>query len=366
MKLFIGLMSGTSMDGVDAALINAETNTLIDGTTRPYGEHALRALNEVLAGRQDFKTCNRLNVLLGQEFAEAALCLLNKNGVNPADIMAIGSHGQTLCHDTRGDVPYTVQSGCAHTIAELTGIQVVADFRTRDIVLGGQGAPFAPIYHQTLFRDLEHPLAIVNIGGIANVTFLGHDGDVSGFDTGPGNCLMDAWIYQQKGKHYDDKGIWAGSGEVIEELLLLLLNDPFFRQTCPKSIGKEYFSLPWLKKKITAAEYEPQDIQATLLHVTAATIAQSIIAQQITPKQVLVCGGGAHNCQLLQVIQSFILDIPVRSTEVFNINPDFIEAQMFAWLAEKTLTNEPVNLLSVTGARKKAVLGVIYPAGIDK
>ncbi|QRN03835.1 anhydro-N-acetylmuramic acid kinase [Legionella sp. MW5194] len=364
MNLFIGLMSGTSMDGIDAALVDLSTQALIEGLTIPYSSLARDAIQDVLEGRHTLASYSQLNTLLGREFAKAVHQLLKQTAIPHSRIKAIGSHGQTLCHNTQANIPYTVQLGCGHTIAELTGITVVADFRTRDLVLGGQGAPFAPIYHQALFSHLPLPLAVVNVGGLANLTWLNNH-EVSGFDTGPGNCLMDAWIRRHQHQPFDRQGVWAASGTVIDELLNGLLADPYFAQPAPKSLGKEYFNDAWLQTRLKP-HYLPQDVQATLLAFTAMTVAASIRAQAITPNQVLICGGGAHNDQLLRVLQQQLPEITIQSTANIGINPDFIEAQLFAWLAEKALSGTPLDLSQVTGAKGRAVLGAIYAAGIDK
>jgi anhydro-N-acetylmuramic acid kinase len=365
-KLFIGLMSGTSMDGIDAALVDLSANQFIAGLTRPYSAEAKSYLNAVLNGElTSLKAYSQLNTLLGREFASAAIELMNKVQIPREAIQAIGSHGQTLFHDATADIPYTIQLGCAHTIAELTGITVVADFRTRDLVVGGQGAPFAPIYHQALFKGQNFPIAIVNIGGIANVTYMPNEVMVSGYDLGPGNCLMDAWIQKNLGYDYDEAGAWAATGKVIEPLLNKMLADPYFKREQPKSIGKEYFSLAWLESYLDA-QYAAKDVQATLLRLTATTIAQGIKKEALAPKQVFICGGGAHNAALLNSLANLLPEMPVKSTDAINITPDFIEALMFAWLAEKTLSKTPLDLRQVTGAKQTTILGAIFPGGIDK
>ncbi len=360
-KLFIGLMSGTSMDGIDAALVDLSSNSFIAGLTSPYSDEAKRSLGVVLnSDLNSLQSYSQLNTLLGREFANAALKLMDKVELPRAAITAIGSHGQTLCHDPTADIPYTVQLGCAHTIAELTGITVVADFRTRDLVVGGQGAPFAPIFHQALFKEQDFPIAVVNIGGIANVTYIANEVTVTGYDLGPGNCLMDAWVQKNLGHNFDKNGSWAASGTVIEPLLATILADPYFKRIWPKSIGKEYFSLTWLANYLQA-DYAINDIQATLLMLTARAITEGIQMQAIAPKQLLICGGGVHNLALMQTLATLLPEIPVKSTESINIDPDFIEAQMFAWFAEKTLNKIPVDLCQITGARRSTILGAIYP-----
>lgn len=366
MKLFIGLMSGTSMDGIDVALVDATSNMFIHGITYPYSPPIKRMLLDALStDKNSLGYYSQLNTMLGREFAQAVLHLLEISKTPAQDIVAIGSHGQTLCHDTTATIPYTVQSGCAHTIAELTGITVVADFRTRDLVAGGQGAPFAPIYHQAIFQAQGFPLAVVNVGGIANLSWLQNVADVSGYDLGPGNCLMDAWISKHQQLAYDENGAWAASGNVINSLLTRLLEDSYFLRPQPKSIGKEYFSLEWLSKYITEP-YPSGDVQATLLQLTARSIANGIEMLPHCPLHVLLCGGGAHNGALLHALTQLLPDISVTSTQAFNVNPDFIEASMFAWLAQKTLDFTPLNLGKITGAKYPAILGAIYPAGIDK
>ncbi|KTC78213.1 anhydro-N-acetylmuramic acid kinase [Legionella brunensis] len=354
------------MDGIDAALIDLESNQFIAGITRPYSENARCFLERVLRDElHTLKTFSQLNTILGREFAQAVFELMDKVHIPKTHIKSIGSHGQTLCHDAAADIPYTIQLGCPHTIAELTGMTVVADFRTRDLVVGGQGAPFAPIYHQALFKDYNLPLAVVNIGGIANLTYLAEESRVHGYDIGPGNCLMDFWIKQHLGYDYDSNGDWAVSGHVIEPLLESLLQDPFFKKSKPKSIGKEYFSNTWLENYLQP-EYSSADIQATLLMLTAKSIAEAIRSEEHLPKHLMICGGGAHNQALLRALGEELPNVIVKSTGDFDISPDFIEASMFAWLAEKTLTNTPLDMSQITGAKRLTILGTIYPAGIDK
>nr|HAT8713991.1 anhydro-N-acetylmuramic acid kinase [Legionella jordanis] len=365
-QLFLGLMSGTSMDGIDAALIDCSTHNFIAGVTRPYSKEAKLSLNEVVSGEnQSLKAISQLNRILGLEFAQAAIELLDKAQIPAERIKAIGSHGQTVCHDAYADIPYTLQLGCAHTIAEATRIKVVADFRTRDLVVGGQGAPFAPIYHQALFAHIEHPLILVNVGGVANVTCLMSGGHVYGYDLGPGNCLMDAWIKKHRGLDFDKNGDWARSGQVIMPLLDQLLSDPFFKKPFPKSIGKEYFSLEWINPFLQT-NWANADVQATLLQLTSSIVVEAMTKEGIQAKEVLICGGGAHNLALLDSLSKLLPDTKVKSTSAYGIDPDFIEAAMFAWLAEKTLSNIALDLSQITGARRKAILGTIYPAGIDK
>lgn len=360
MTLFIGLMSGTSMDGIDAALVEVETNTLIKGITCPYSETAHDFLNAVLRGEKvGLGVMSQLNTILGREFALAVNQLLDETSVTPEQIKAIGSHGQTISHNAAADIPYTVQLGCGHTIAAMTKITVVTDFRTRDLVLGGQGAPFAPLYHQALFEKYNSPLAVVNVGGIANVTFIAPGMDVSGYDTGPGNCLLDAWIQTHLHQTYDANGAWASSGHVIESLLLDLLSDPYFNLTAPKSLDKTYFSMQWLAPYLRP-EFSPQDVQATLTVLTATSICDAIKRFNIAIPLVVICGGGVHNDALFRAIRSQLPNVIVNSTQLLDVDPDFLEAMMFAWLADKTLRYIPVDLTRITGAKSPSILGAIY------
>lgn len=363
MSLFIGLMSGTSMDGIDVALVDVATNTLIAGITCAYSEKAQQAMHDVTCGEPVMPArLSQVNTLIGREFAYAVQQLLATVDVPYDQIIAIGSHGQTICHDPLADIPYTLQLGCAHTIAEITGKVVVADFRTRDVLLGGQGAPFAPIYHQALFGGLTYPVAVVNVGGIANVTFLAR-GDVSGYDVGPGNCLMDIWVKNQLNQPYDRGGEWARSGNVIQPLLASFLADPYFHLALPKSIGKEYFSLTWICSHIKS-EYASNDIQATLLALTVTLISQAIQRCDSRPKQVAICGGGVHNHTLLEALSAKLPDHLVRSTKAMGVDPDFLEAMMFAWFAAQAINQIPLDLSHITGAKHPAILGAIYARGL--
>lgn len=365
MKLMIGLMSGTSMDGIDAALVDVDNNTLVFGLTKPYGDKVKRNLQSILnQATTTVRALSQLNTLLGREFAAAVNQLLVMTGTAASEVVAIGSHGQTICHDATVEIPYTVQLGCAHTIAELTGITVVADFRTRDLVLGGRGAPFAPIYHQEVFAEKKRPLAIVNIGGIANISFLSEEGGVRGYDTGPGNCLMDAWIQKHIGLAFDTHGEWAATGKVNQEVLAHLLADPSFSRPPPKSLGKEYFSLDWLSGFLPTGMAE-EDVQATVMALTARSIANAVKQHEESFTQVAICGGGVHNTHLMQMIANELPDKEIVSTKQWGVDPDYMEAMMFAWLADKAISKQAIPMQRITGARSSAILGVIYPVGID-
>lgn len=362
MKPVIGLMSGTSMDGIDCALVDVETHRLLDGFIHPYPVHIQLILETILQNQHvdliEFFTLHRL---IGEAFADAVLALMKKNRLSADDIVAIGSHGQTVFHAPRRALPLTCQLGCAHTIAQKTGILTVADFRTRDLIVGGEGAPFAPVYHDVIFSHLEQPLAVVNIGGIANISVLQKNKPVYGFDVGSGNCLMDAWCMRHQEQPFDADGIFASQGAVIERLLSDLLSDPFMMRDAPKSICKSYFSLQWLLAFLKPDD-KAADVQATLLELTAQGIVRSIKALDTVPHRVLICGGGVHNPRLMARLCALLPDMTVQSTASVGVNPDFLEAQIFAWLAVKALHHEVVDLRHITGARQSVVLGAIYPA----
>ena len=361
MTLYIGLMSGTSMDGIDAALIDEMTNKLLCGITKKYSTKVKQRIDKLLDGSDlSLASVCQVNTLIGREFAAAVNELLQKAKLSADDIRAIGSHGQTLCHNTNCDLPYTMQLGCGHTISSLTGITVVADFRTRDLVNGGQGAPFAPLYHQELFTKKNADAALVNIGGISNITFISINELTKGWDVGPGNCLMDAWITKHQGKSYDAGGAWAKQGDVIKPLLEALLADSFIRLAAPKSVGKEYFSLSWLESYLKP-QYKPEDVQATLLALTAHSIADTVIQANKAIKHLYLCGGGTHNLALQQKLASLLPETEVQSAEAIGVDPDYLEAMMFAWLAAQTINQKPVDLRSITGSTKPAILGAIYP-----
>jgi anhydro-N-acetylmuramic acid kinase len=361
MALYIGLMSGTSMDGIDAALVDISSNQLLCGITKKYSDALKQRIERVLDGTDlSLAAICQLNTLIGREFAGAANDLLHEAKLSSTDICAIGSHGQTLCHDTSGSIPYTLQLGCGHTISSLTGITVVADFRTRDLVNGGQAAPFAPLYHQELFAKDRANVALVNIGGIANITLINANEPTKGWDVGPGNCLMDAWIAKHLGKPYDIDGAWAKQGEVIKPLLVQLLADPFIQLAAPKSIGKEYFSLAWLESYLKP-EYKAVDVQKTLVAFTAHSIADTVINARRTVKELYLCGGGTHNIVLHQMIANLLPQTIVMSSADIGISPDYLEAMLFAWLAAQTINKKALDLSTITGSKCPAILGAVYP-----
>lgn len=361
MTLYIGLMSGTSMDGIDAALVNLPSQRLEYGITRNYSDEVRKMLEHVMRDTQvTLPFICQLNTLIGREFAAACAELLQKANRKPYEIKAIGSHGQTICHDTKSAIPYTLQLGCGHAIATLSQITVVADFRTRDLINGGQGAPFAPLYHQELFRQSNKPVALVNLGGIANVSLINPKAPISGWDIGPANCLMDAWILKHKGESFDRDGLWARQGKLIPALLDSLLSDAFFALPSPKSVGKEYFSNAWLESHIKEP-YAAVDVQTTLLYLTAHSIANTLSRHTLF-KTVYLCGGGARNLFLHSVLADLLPGIQVCRTDDIGINADYLEAMMFAWLASQTLEKIPLDLSSITGSKGPGLLGAIYQA----
>ena len=363
-ELYIGLMSGTSIDGIDAGLVDfSEGQIRLLAFHYQAFPHALRQQIHQLSQPDQpvlLAHLGEIDARLGQLFAQASLALLEKAQLKPTDIAAIGSHGQTVFHAPEGAHGFSLQIGDPNRIAELTGITTICDFRRRDIAVGGQGAPLVPAFHEAVFSDPFTPKTIINIGGIANISILDND-QVSGFDTGPGNTLMDYWSQIHIGQNYDAHGDWASTGQVNPELLHHLLDDAYFDQPPPKSTGKEYFSPAWLDQKLASfRQCKAQDIQATLCQFSANSISQAILRYANNSKQVLVCGGGVHNRQLMSMLASN-LTIPLLSTAAFGIDPDHVEAVAFAWLARQTLNRRPGNLCSVTGAKSPVILGGIYP-----
>lgn len=356
--MYIGLMSGTSLDGIDAALVDfdQEHPRLIATRYNPFSPELRQKIFDLCSpGLDEVNRLGELDILLGKEFAATATALLTDNRRSNTEVRAIGSHGQTIRHHP--ERKFTLQIGDPNVIAAATGITTVADFRRRDIALGGQGAPLVPAFHQAVFSAPETNRAIVNIGGIANITVLNKDGATHGSDTGPGNTLLDAWIEQHQNKTYDANGEWAKSGVQQQKLLKQLLSDNFFHLPPPKSTGREYFNLTWLKKHIT--QESPIDVQATLVALTAHSIVNAI-KKYFSSGEIFVCGGGAQNGFLLQQIQHIAPEFSVNTTEKLGVHPDWVEAMAFAWLAKQTLEKKPGNLTAVTGAEKHTILGGVY------
>lgn len=363
MKYYIGLMSGTSMDGIDAALVLFEDEKikLIDTTSIDIPTQIKSTLTILLRGENiTLKLLGEADTQMGHLFADAVLDLLKKTKIEIDEIKAIGSHGQTIYHHPHGDNPFTLQIGDPNIIAARTNITTVADFRRRDIALGGQGAPLVPAFHDYLFHDRISDLCVINIGGIANITCLPEDKSkpVIGFDTGPGNTLLDLWHQKHQGTPVDLNGEWARNGKIIPELLDLLLDDAYFKKPFPKSTGREYFNLNWLDGKLSQHKEKipPVDIQTTLTELTAKTIA----AATLHAHTIYICGGGAYNIYLMERLRTHCTHTSVESIQAIGINPQWIEAMAFAWLAKQTIENKPGNLPSVTGAKKETILGGIF------
>lgn len=363
MALYLGVMSGTSLDGLDIALIDlGERLQLLATHYLPMPADLRQELLSLCSSGPDeiaraALAENRWASLAGEGVRQ----LLGKQGLQADAIRAIGSHGQTIRHEpARG---FTVQIGNPALLAELTGIRVVADFRRRDVAAGGQGAPLVPAFHETLFSRLGQRLAVLNVGGFSNLSLIEHDKPVHGFDCGPGNVLLDAWIERKQGQAYDADGAWAASGKVQVDLLSRLLSDPFFAGSGPKSTGREVFNLPWLDGHLAGLPaYREEDVQATLLELTARSIIESLQNAQEGTEALLVCGGGARNGALMARLAELLPKAQVTSTGAHGVDPDWVEAMAFAWLAHCCLEGIAANRPSVTAAKGLRVLGAIYPA----
>lgn len=363
MPLYLGLMSGTSLDGLDIALIEQnEKTTLLATHYLPMPEELRAELLTLCApGPDELARAAMAEQHWVRLAAQGIQTLLKQQELSPTSIRAIGSHGQTIRHEpARG---FTIQIGNPALLAELTGISVVSDFRRRDVAAGGQGAPLVPAFHEALFGEQHSYRAVLNLGGFSNLSLLAPDQPVRGFDCGPGNVLMDAWIQRQRGDRYDRDGAWAASGKVQPDLLEALLGDPFFKTQGPKSTGRELFNLDWLDQHLgKRLRYAEADVQATLLELTAISITKALLSAQRETEELLVCGGGAHNRTLMTRLAALLPDCVVNSTQIHGVPADWVEAMAFAWLAHCCLEGIPANRPSVTGASGLRVLGAIYPA----
>jgi anhydro-N-acetylmuramic acid kinase len=366
-ELYLGLMSGTSMDGVDAVLGEFDDGRFVRvvATRARRYPAALRAALLKLQREKPALTLDslaRLDNGVARTFAAAAAALLRHSGHAAADVRALGSHGQTVFHDPRG-AHATVQLGNPALIATATGITTVADFRRADVALGGQGAPLAPAFHHALFADAGEPRCVVNIGGIANVTVL-PDADaarVRGFDTGPGNGLLDEWTLAKRKQPFDRRGAWAATGTVDPQLLRALLAEPWLRRRPPKSTGRDQFNLAWAQRRFrTLAWLPPADVQRTFAELTACSIADAIARHAPGTRRVLVCGGGVRNAVLMQRLGQRLAPAAVESTAARGLEPQHVEGAAWAWLALRTVNGLPGSLPAVTGAKRAAVLGGIY------
>lgn len=366
-ELFLGLMSGTSMDGVDGVIADFSSGVrVLQHASAPFDD-ALRvelmALNA--SGPDELHRGWLAGNALMRVYADVVGRLLSRAGLPAGAISAIGAHGQTVRHRPRqfDGTGYTIQLAQPALLAELTGIRVVADFRSRDVAAGGQGAPLAPFFHRAVFASPGETVGVLNIGGISNLTVLRGDGTMQGFDCGPGNALMDGWTLQHTGRPYDDDGRWAASGQVLPDLLAALLAEPYFAQSPPKSTGRDLFNRPWLEAHLKAfAGAAPADVQATLTELTARACAGDAQRHGAGLARLIVCGGGALNGHLMRRLQALLPGVRVLSSAEAGLPPLQVEAAAFAWLARQCVHGEPLALQSTTGARGARVLGGIYPA----
>jgi anhydro-N-acetylmuramic acid kinase len=363
--LFLGLISGTSVDAIDAALVAFEPQPRLVAAKAIEYAPALR--ERILAaglgdGITTFQEIGTLDVAIGRAFADAALALLDASGTDAAKVRAIGSHGQTLWHAPRGAFPFTLQLGDANIIAERTGIDTVADFRRRDMAAGGEGAPLVPAFHAAFLRSADEDRAVLNLGGIANLSLLLRGQSVRGFDTGPANTLLDVWVEKHRGQRFDADGAFAATGRCHAPLLARMLDDPYFARPAPKSTGRDHFNLAWIERCLEGFVIGAEDVQATLLALTARSIGLALRREAPAVRRLLVCGGGARNRQMLAALAAEFDDVAVETTDGHGLDTDAMESMAFAWLARETIEGRPGNLPDVTGARGPRILGGIYRA----
>jgi anhydro-N-acetylmuramic acid kinase len=362
MQRFVGLISGTSGDGIDAAIISTDGTLEIRTESYrciPFSEGLAQRLQHGLSHARELGAAEieSLDEELADAFANAALDIIETAGLSASDITAVGSHGQTLIHDMDAQPPQSLQVGDPQRIADLTGLTTVGDFRTADIQAGGQGAPLAPAFHAAVLGDSQ-ARGVLNLGGISNLTVIQPGQDVIGFDIGPANTLLDAWFRLHMVGDFDTDGDWASSGTIDQALLTRLLDDPFFMAEPPKSTGRDHFTLDWLRTRCVDP-IAPEDVQATLVALTTRTIADHVERYAPAIEEILICGGGVHNRALMDGLRSRIR-VPVISSAERGLDPDSVEACTFAWIASRTLADLPGNLPSVTGAREARVLGRLF------
>lgn len=374
-QYYLGMMSGTSLDGVDIALVDfSQDPQLILSDFFPMPEDLREKLTTLVqVGETTLQNLGELDHKLALLYSDCVNAFLQKNALLPNQIQAIGCHGQTVWHSPNSQFPFTMQLGDMNLLAAKTGISVIGDFRRKDMALGGQGAPLVPAFHKAVFSNSNFATVVLNIGGISNVSILFPNQAVIGFDTGPGNTLLDQWIEKHQDLRYDKNGKWASKGKVNQVLLDELLNEPFFSLLAPKSTGRELFNLAWLnhkiaktREKLTALSVEmslrPEDVQATLVELTVTSIVNALNQLQTDlPKRLLVCGGGAKNSLIMRGLHDNLLDWQVGTTTEQGFDIDYVEAAAFAWLAYCRMNNLPANLPSVTGAKSAVSLGAIFP-----
>jgi len=357
------MLSGTSRDGIDAVLVNFSHDSMdiLHALCTPYPPAIKLKLDQLLetGAAPTRAVAELLDEHLAYFFARVAQNLVSETGLEMRDIRAIGSHGQNVWHQPHTENPVSIQLGRGDLIARNTKTTVVNNFRGADVEAGGQGAPLAPLFHQVLFQTEKEDRAILNIGGIANLTILPAKGGVTGFDCGPGNCLMDGWTHRHLQKDYDDGGRWAAKGEIDSELLQRMLADPYFRLAPPKSSGLEHFSMSWLNQILSDTLPAVVNVQTTLAELSAQSAAHSL-AETGLPNRLLICGGGVHNAFLMQRIAAALPDVVVESTARHGIDPDWVEALLFAWLARERLNGRAQDTTSITGARHPVLLGDIH------
>jgi anhydro-N-acetylmuramic acid kinase len=365
--LYIGVMSGSSLDGIDVALtdLSDQKCSVISTHFQAYSD-ALK--NDLLAlhfpSENELEQSALMANQLACQYADSINALLKKNNLEANQITAIGCHGQTIRHQPQyqGHLGYSIQLGNHALLAELTDITVIGDFRTRDIAAGGQGAPLVPAFHQAVFSNPNKNRAIINIGGIANISYLNKHGKIIGFDSGPGNILLDYWIKHSLNQSYDKDGLWASTGQVNHQLLTQWLAEPYFELTPPKSTGRDLFNATWLNQHVAGADYPSEDIARTLVELTSQSIYKAI--QQHCPEidEVYICGGGAHNQLLMTSLKNQLGQVSLSTTNALGVDVDWVEAAAFSWLAQQTMQNTPSNLPAATGAAGARILGAIYPA----
>ncbi len=362
MPLYLGVMSGTSLDGLDIALLEQTQHPrLIDALGLPMPESLREQLLALCqSGPDEIVRSALAEQAWAHLVAQGVSQLLAKHSLEPSAIRAIGSHGQTIRHEPQ--LGFTLQIGAPALLAELTGICVVSDFRSRDVAAGGQGAPLVPAFHETLMERFGEPVALLNIGGFSNLTLLSPGQPTRGFDCGPGNVLLDAWIGECRQLRYDADGAWAASGRVNPALLQSMFSDPFFARQGPRSTGRELFNLDWLHRHLDGHPLAAEDVQATLLELSARSMCRALLDAQPQTRQLFVCGGGARNGALMQRLAELLPDCQVQTSDALGIAADWMEAAAFAWLAHCCLEGVPANRCAVTGARGPRVLGAIYPA----
>lgn len=362
--LYIGIMSGTSLDGIDVAAVDISSSgvNLVAQHYAPYSDGCRQQVSNIsFQADATLDSIAMLDQQLGQRYALAVNELLSAHNLDKNAIQAIGCHGQTIRHHPNPN-GFSWQLGDANQIVELTGITTVADFRRRDIAAGGEGAPLAPVFHLQVFGSPHANRQILNLGGIANITLLKQQDSAVGFDIGPANCLMNEWANKHWQKEYDKDGLIAQSGKVHSGLLSALLEHDYFKQAPPKSTGRELFNMAYLEQRLNSfGDIAAQDVMATLLEMTAQSIVSAIELWGDQQADVFACGGGAHNSYLLQRLQALLPELKISTTETLGIHPDWVEAAAFAWLAYRTMNNLAGNLPEVTGAEGERILGAIYP-----